>query len=164
VPVVCSVLLLAKRGSDGKASTHNVHYAGHNPLGSIAVFTLLLVLLFQAISGLFSSDDYYFGALSGLVSKEISNFLTKLHLNNTYVIYTLIALHITAIAFYKLKKDLPLTKAMITGIKHIEHCDVEPKAQTSNWFALILLVICGLLVFCLVNLFTDSLPTPDYSY
>ena len=31
--------------------------AGHNPLGALSVLALLLVLGFQAVSGLFTSDD-----------------------------------------------------------------------------------------------------------
>jgi cytochrome b len=54
------------------------HGEGHSPLGALSVFALLLVLLFQAGSGLFSTDDIVFdGPLHDLVSSDLSQELEE---------------------------------------------------------------------------------------
>ena len=91
---------------------------GHNPLGALSVFALLLVLLFQAGSGLVSNDDIAFeGPLRDLVSKTTSNWLTGLHRQGLWVILALVSLHILAALFYTLVRRHPLIRAMITGWK-----------------------------------------------
>jgi len=94
------------------------HEEGHNPLGALSVFALLLVLLFQALSGLFSNDDIAFnGPLYALVSKATSNGLTSLHRQGLWIILALVSLHILAVLFYTLVRRNNLIRPMITGWK-----------------------------------------------
>lgn len=96
--------------------------AGHNPLGAFSVFGLLGLLAFQSISGLFGNDDItFYGPLFDLVSKDLSNKLTSLHIQGSNLIYLLVALHLGAIAFYGHVKKENLIKPMITGWKETEH-------------------------------------------
>jgi len=124
---------------------------------------MLSALVIQASSGLFSNDDYFFGALSGLVNEELRASFTNLHLNNINVVYALLALHVAAIVYYKLRKKEPLTKAMVTGRKEVFMEQAQYRAA-SNFLALIVLILCGVGVYCLVNAFTDLLPAPNYDY
>ena len=102
----------------GKTETH---YAGHNPLGSLSVFALLLLLLFQAATGLFANDeDYYFGPLSDLVSTRTADVLTEIHHFSFNILLAFIVLHIAAIVFYRLVKKENLVRAMLTGRKEME--------------------------------------------
>ena len=88
---------------------------GHNPAGGWMVATLLTTLLLQCISGM---------ALGGLFDTWpysdvwlINNVLAGLewlHLTLADLLPLLIALHVGAILFYKLRGK-PLLKAMITG-------------------------------------------------
>ncbi|MCB5183629.1 cytochrome b/b6 domain-containing protein [Methylobacillus gramineus] len=95
---------------------------GHNPLGGWSVIAMLLLLLAQAVTGLFSNDDIFTeGPLYSLIDKDTSDYLTYLHTINQYILYGLIGLHIAAIIYYRLFKRENLVKAMITGRKQVHH-------------------------------------------
>lgn len=94
------------------------HEEGHNPLGALSVFALLLVLLFQAGSGLFTSDDIAFdGPLRDLVSDALSTSLTSLHRQGLWIILGLVGLHLLAVLFYAVVRRKNLIRPMITGWK-----------------------------------------------
>lgn len=91
---------------------------GHNPLGAFSVLALLAAGLLQVGTGLFGNDDIAFnGPLYPLVSKETSDVLIGWHARTVWLLLTLVALHLAAIAFYaRVRKD-NLLKPMITGWK-----------------------------------------------
>jgi len=92
--------------------------AGHNPLGALSVMALLGFLLLQAVTGLFASDDI---AFEGPFAKYVSSFwvdlLTTVHRADESVLISLIALHISAIIYYRWFKKVNLVKPMMTGTK-----------------------------------------------
>jgi cytochrome b len=93
--------------------------AGHNPLGALSVVALLLVLLLQASTGLFANDSIASeGPLAKFVSSDMSDRLSGIHEINQYVIFTLIALHLAAIAYYYFAKRENLVLPMVTGDKN----------------------------------------------
>ncbi len=99
------------------------HSVGHNPLGAGSVFAMLLILLAQVGTGLFSDDDI---ATSGPLSKFVSNAIvaaaTSYHKNiGKYILLGLVVLHIAAIVFYLMKKKENLIAPMIHGDKFLEH-------------------------------------------
>ena len=94
---------------------------GHNPIGAISVFALVFDLCVQVLTGLFVDDEVSFqGPLAKYVSGSISSFLSEIHEGNQVVIYTLIAIHIAAIWYYKKFKGENLIKPMINGDKEID--------------------------------------------
>lgn len=94
---------------------------GHNPVGALSVFALLFVLCVQVTTGLFVDDEIAFqGPLAKYVSSSVSSFLSQIHEGNQVVIYTLIAIHVAAIWFYKKFKGENLIKPMISGDKEID--------------------------------------------
>ena len=94
---------------------------GHNPIGAISVFALIFVLSVQVLTGLFVDDEVSFqGPLAKYVSGSISSFFSEIHEGNQVVIYTLIAIHIAAIWYYKKFKGENLIKPMINGDKEID--------------------------------------------
>lgn len=94
---------------------------GHNPIGALSVFALLFVLSVQVFTGLFVDDEIAFqGPLAKYVPNYVVSFLSEIHEGNQVVIYTLIAIHISAIWFYKKYKGENLVKAMLTGDKEID--------------------------------------------
>jgi len=95
--------------------------AGHNPLGSLSVIALLLVLAAQAGTGLFIETDDFFesGPLYGYVSEATINSLTWWHHFLSKVLLALVVLHLSAILFYWLWKRENLLKPMITGWKWV---------------------------------------------
>ncbi|QIK38785.1 cytochrome B [Caldichromatium japonicum] len=91
------------------------HELGHNPLGALSVLALLGLLLFQAGSGLFATDEIAFsGPLKSLVSQHTSIWLSGLHRQAIWLIGGLIGLHIGAALFY-LARGQNLIRPMITG-------------------------------------------------
>lgn len=96
--------------------------AGHNPLGAFSVYALLLALLTQAVTGLFTSDDIMWdGPLRAAVSDGVSGALSNLHRANEIVILALVVLHIAAVVFYGKVKKQALVRAMVTGDQPASH-------------------------------------------
>lgn len=141
-------------------------YIGHNPLGGVSALVMIGLLLAQAVLGLFSSDDYYFGPLSGLIDTGTIALTSQLHSVNSNVVFSMIGLHIAAIAYYKFSKKQDLTKAMITGRRLFSEpvTGDEGWRPLSNLLALITLFICIVAVVWLATAFLDRLPTSTESY
>ena len=96
-------------------------FLGHNPIGALSVFALLLVLSVQAVTGLFVDDEIAFqGPLSKYLSESSVSFFSEIHESNQVVIYILIAIHIAAIWYYKKLKGEDLIRPMISGDKEID--------------------------------------------
>ncbi len=100
---------------------------GHNPLGALAVFLMLGLLLLQAIGGLFTDDEISFtGPLAYLIESETAVRLTGWHHQLSDVVIAILVLHVVAIVVYRLFKKKNLIKPMITGVEQI------PVAQASQ--------------------------------
>jgi len=149
-----------------KVTTKQKHYLGHNPVGSLSALIMLLVLIFQAATGLFSNDEYYFGPLSGLVSRGWSAELTELHHLNFNLVKAFIGLHIAAIVFYWFYKKDNLTAAMITGKKNAptNSTDNTHEIKPRLWLAALILLLSAVLVYGLANAFSDTLPSVELYY
>lgn len=127
---------------------------GHNPLGALSVLAILAALFTLAITGLFANDDVLIEApLYPLVSKDTSDWLTWLHTRSQYPIFLLVALHIVAIIYYRLRKKHDLVRAMLTGRKIVAVDTANPEAdmQVSTGVAVVLMVISALLVWSIVT-------------
>ncbi|MBS0336952.1 MAG: cytochrome b/b6 domain-containing protein [Proteobacteria bacterium] len=129
------------------------HVAGHNPLGGWMVLVMLLLLLAQAGTGLFSNDDISIeGPLYKFVSKEVSDQLTSFHYYNFYVLLALAAAHIAAVAFHVLVKKENLVGAMFTGVKMLDSQTEVPAVRfVSSWRALGLFVLALVAVILIVK-------------
>jgi cytochrome b len=94
-------------------------YAGHNPLGSLAVFAMFALVGVQVTTGLFATDfdGYFQGPLNGLVSSGTASSITDIHYANINILLILIGVHIAAIFFYLFFKRENLITPMITGEK-----------------------------------------------
>ncbi|HMM75782.1 MAG TPA: cytochrome b/b6 domain-containing protein [Gammaproteobacteria bacterium] len=102
-------------------SARPLHLAGHNPLGGWMVLALLLCLLVQTSSGLFANDDLFNeGPLYEHVSKALSDTLTTVHHLNFGLLLGLVALHVAAVAWHRLRKGERLVGAMIHGRKRLD--------------------------------------------
>lgn len=97
-------------------------YAGHNPLGSLAVFAMLALVGVQVTTGLFATDfdGFYRGPLNGLVSSATAASITDIHYTNINILLVLIAVHIVAVLFYLFFKRDNLITPMISGEKQDE--------------------------------------------
>jgi len=95
------------------------HQIGHNPLGALSVLGLLGVMVVQVGSGLFAGDPYdgATGPLNPLVGVTTATALTEWHEWFYWVIVGMVALHLSAIAFYAGAKQNDLIGPMVTGKK-----------------------------------------------
>ena len=104
------------------AGANKALFAGHNPAGGLMVVGLIVVLLLQAVTGLFSNDGLRFhGPLALLVSEETSTGITGLHGTIFNVILVLVWLHVVAVGFYLFVKGDNLIFPMLTGKKKRAH-------------------------------------------
>jgi cytochrome b len=95
-------------------------HAGHNPLGGLVVVLMLLVIGFQAVTGLFANDDIATdGPFVRYVTKATSDSITSWHRLNSYVIYALVGLHVAAVIGYLVVYRENLIAAMVTGYKQL---------------------------------------------
>jgi cytochrome b len=127
------------------------HYLGHNPAGAWSVVLMLAVLLAQAATGLFANDDISTeGPLARLVSKALSDRITGVHHLNANMLFALIGLHLSAIAFYFFRKRENLVKPMLTGLKESGAADAAQRPG-KTWLAALLLAACAGGVYFLVK-------------
>lgn len=105
------------------------HAVGHNPLGAMSVFALLGFLLLQVVSGFISDDTI---AASGPFAKWVSDAMVR---NATFyhkdvgalILFSLVALHLSAVLYYRLQKGLNLVRPMIRGDKEVTHPTLSAK-------------------------------------
>ena len=162
-------LYLFSNTPNNHESAHQHEHLGHNPAGGYSVLVLLSLVLTQAITGLFLTDDIFSEApYHGVLSKFWEDMANYLHHNVYIVLFVAIALHISAIIFYKLKHKQNLTKAMITGVKisnsNAQQDEKNPVNVNTNW---ILFIACVALVATVVYVLVVVLPPPpadDYFF
>ena len=124
---------------------------GHNAAGGWMVLAMLLVLLAQVTTGLFSNDDVMNeGPLAHHVGKAVSDQITGIHGTIFNVILGLIALHILAIIAYAVVKRHDLVRAMVTGRKRLPATMRQPRFA-SPLLALLILCVSAGAVYALVT-------------
>lgn len=130
------------------------HTVGHNPLGAWSVWALLMVLLAQVGSGLFTDDEIaFFGPLTRLVSGDAISLATTYHSAiGKWLVLGLVLLHLLAILVYKIFKRQELTHSMITGDRRVDCLFPASRDSFSTRLsALLLWAGCALAVYFLVT-------------
>lgn len=108
--------------------------AGHNPAGGWMVAALLTALLLQCISGMVLAGLFDAWPYADIwLNDNIFSAMEWLHLSLANLLPMLIALHLGAILFYKLKGK-PLVKAMLTG-KQILNEQSTDQTHSALYFA-----------------------------
>ena len=92
---------------------------GHNPLGSLSVFALLGIVAVQIATGLVADDEIAnIGPLNRFVESALASSATGWHKEwGQWLLLALVALHVAAIVFYRLKHRKDLVRPMIVGDK-----------------------------------------------
>ncbi|MEY3155265.1 MAG: hypothetical protein RL109_1683 [Pseudomonadota bacterium] len=104
-------------------------WLGHSPLGAYAVLLMLSLLLAQVLTGLIADDEIAFtGPLAASVPGAWSAWATWYHKSiGKPALLLMIALHLSAIAYYAIVLRIPLLGAMIFGKRETPGFDVETK-------------------------------------
>ena len=122
------------------------HAIGHNPLGAWMVVLLLLLLLAQALTGLFANDQISStGPLFGYVSDHTSDRLSAWHQWIFNILLGAIGLHLMAVLAYRLVRGEDLITPMFSGRKPQVPVAEEIRGSRTWLFALILLIVAAAL-------------------
>jgi len=155
-----------------KAPPGEISHIGHGPLGGWASVVLLALVMTQAVSGLFISDDiFYAGPYNSAVSNSLADYLGWLHHTNFNILLAAVALHLVTITWYLLGKKENLIKPMLTGKKNISPSLAKHKTQPETqpttqpavpsnplWRGFFIAIFVLVMVVLLVNL----APEPEY--
>jgi len=128
---------------------------GHNPLGALSVFAMLLLLLLQVGSGLISDDEIATsGPLTSLVSSQLVSLATWYHTSvGKPILILLVLLHIAAILFYAWRKRQNLVRPMLLGDKEVAQAVPASRDDArSRLLAVVLFLISVGLVWWLLQL------------
>ncbi len=118
---------------------------GHNPLGALAVFAMLGLLLAQVLAGLFANDDIAFrGPLFALAGKDNSDRLTGLHEDIFNVLLPLLGLHVGAVLYHARVKKRELIRPMLSGFASADADLPPPRGGGPLSFLAAALLACGL--------------------
>lgn len=134
--------VLAYLRGEGAAS------AGHNPLGSWSVLLLLCLLLLQAVSGLFNSDDVFFtGPLYYAASGDVRDTMGLVHEVAFNLLLGLVVLHIAAVIYHQRWRSEPLVQAMLRGRADGREGRAVP---VSSWWAVLVVALVSLALWALL--------------
>ena len=97
------------------------HYPGHNPMGSLWMVGFFALLLVQIGTGLMTYSDSFFdgGPLASTVGSSWSAWANGVHALVARLLLAMVALHLTAVAFYAVWKGENLVRPMLTGWKPV---------------------------------------------
>lgn len=124
---------------------------GHSAAGGWMVLAMLLLLLAQAGTGLFSNDEIASeGPLAHHVARDVSNRISALHGTIFNLMLVLISIHVLAIISYAIVKRHDLVRPMITGKKRLPATMQQP-GFASPLLALLLLLMSAASVWLLVT-------------
>ena len=136
--------------------------AGHNPIGALMVFLLMLLVTVQGVTGLFVTDDIlYMGPYNGVVSADMANELTTLHHKNADLLLMAIGLHVLAVLFYLLYKKQNLVAAMFTGKKTLPDPGEGIKSSRLG-VAIVVAVLAAFSIYLLLWLAPEPVYTDFY--
>lgn len=128
---------------------------GHSPLGSLSIYAFLVLLAAQVATGLFSANlEEFAGPLNIFVSGATARLLTAYHRNiGEPALLVLIVLHVSAIAYYHLRRHQNLIGPMLHGEKQLA-ADVTASRDDwrSRFLAVLLLIIAAGAIAGLVSL------------
>ena len=101
-------------------SREAVPQLGHNPLGGWMVLAMIAAFAFQSVTGLFANDGVDTeGPFAARVGIDMSDYLSRLHRVDAYVLIVLAGLHIAAVLYHWLFKKEDLIGSMVDGHKRV---------------------------------------------
>ncbi len=129
-------------------------HVGHNPLGALSIVAMLVILLMQVGSGMISDDEIAFtGPWAVLAPSAWVSWATSYHKTwGKTLLLGLVALHLLAILFHRLRHRHNLVPAMLHGNQEAE--PGTPPTRDSlrqRVLALAILLACAALVRWLVS-------------
>lgn len=126
---------------------------GHNPLGGLMIILMLLLILSQAISGLFMNDDVFTtGPYYESVNSSIQKFMSLIHHNVFDIILFVSVVHIGAIFYYLFAKKINLIVPMFTGYKSTDNNETSSIKSSKLLLALVIILLIVVFLYWLLVL------------
>ena len=126
---------------------------GHNPLGGLMIILMLLLILSQAISGLFMNDDVFTtGPYYESVNSSIQKFMSLIHHNVFDIILFVSVVHIGAIFYYLFAKKINLIVPMFTGYKSTDNHEASSIKSSKLLLALVIILLIVVFLYWLLVL------------
>lgn len=122
---------------------------GHNPLGGWATVALLLAILLQGVSGLFSGDDVMFEGPLMYWGGEWSGLFAEWHEVNWLLLQVLVVMHLLALTYHQFYRKESLLGAMWWGKTANRFSLSKPKTTS---LALAIALVTAVLLFLLITL------------
>lgn len=121
---------------------------GHNPLGGWSVIVMLVLLVVQVTSGLFSVDvdGIESGPLSHLVDFDQGRTAAEIHEISFNLLLAVVVLHVFAIIFYLIVRRRNLIGPMVTGFQRTAEANANGSTVlVPRWRVLAALLVAVLL-------------------
>jgi len=121
-------------------SSHPMHFVGHNPAGSLAIFAIISLGFIVTISGLLTlGSEEQHGLFAGLFSFAEGEIFHKIHEISAWLLLGVVGVHISGVIVSSWLHRENLVRAMITGYK-ITETD-QPAVKLHAVIAMLLIVI-----------------------
>lgn len=116
-------------------------YFGHNPLGSLSIFSIFVLILLTSLSGMFSSDDIFYDGPFVKLAPQLVGIFTNIHDILHYFLYLLIILHLSAVSYYQFFLKEKIINQMIDGKSKDKNFIQKDCPSKKNGYALSVLIL-----------------------
>ena len=116
-------------------------YFGHNPLGSLSIFSIFVLILLLSVSGMFSSDDIFYDGPFVKLAPQLVGFFANIHNTLHYFLYSLIILHLSAVSYYQFFLKEKIINQMIDGKSKDKNFIEKDYSSKKNGYALLVLIL-----------------------
>ena len=116
-------------------------YFGHNPLGSLSIFSIFVLILLTSVTGMFSSDDIFYDGPFVKLAPQLVGFFTNIHDTLHYFLYLLIFLHLSAVSYYQFFLKEKIINQMIDGKSKDKNFIQKDYPSKKNGYALLVLIL-----------------------
>jgi cytochrome b len=135
-----------KAAIDYLKGDYTAKVAGHNPVGGYSTILMIVLILTQAILGLFSNDGMLFSGPFSLDAGEYSDVITDIHEILGLALLYIIGFHVFSIFVYLFVKKKNLVWPMIIGRAAYSDDVKAPYMQRMIW-AFIIALLVGSMVY-----------------
>ncbi|UTW55324.1 cytochrome b/b6 domain-containing protein [Kordiimonas sp. SCSIO 12610] len=116
---------------------------GHNPLGGYSVILMLVLILTQAVLGLFATDGMLFSGPFSIDAGDNTDLITDIHETLGLVLLYVTGFHVFAVLVYLFVKKTNLISPMITGYDRFDNGQRAPYMKNAFWALLTAVIIGG---------------------